>query len=258
MTSLALPWTVRRRRLATPLLILPGIIPGSSKHLSVNAVSFGSIVIEVRPTTLRRIVLGAERRIIWVLPKVFAGELPFSEPAFLDMFPKISDGTRPDLPQGAQELGLTDSLWEIAVRCLCTDPAQQPNMTEVVGLLRELLMPSLSLEADLLDFFKACMTWGGGDPEKAQKFADELDEVRHTGMHNVHSSHHESRHSTAQVFFGKTGRNIRSICKRCVAILTSFRPRFCSRKNPLNWRLLPSPRTITGACSRPPSTSALL
>ena len=125
------------------------------------------------------------------------------------MFLKISDGTRPDLPQGAQNLGLTDSLWEMALRCLRTDPAQQPDMTEVVGLLCELLMPSLSLEADLHDLFEGSHTQGrDGRREKAQGFADELDEVRHTERHNVNSSHRRSRHLTAQVFSRKKGKNI--------------------------------------------------
>ena len=122
---------------------------------------------------------------------------------------KISEGTRPDFPQGAQNLGLTDSLWEIILRCLQKDPARQPNMTEVVGLLREMLMASLSMEADLRDFFEVCKTRGrDGQGEKAQKFADELDEVRHTERHNIKISYHRSRRLTIRVFSRKNGNNI--------------------------------------------------
>ena len=127
-----------------------------------------------------------ERRIIRVLPKVFTGKASFSELPFSDIISKIEDGTRPNLPQGAQELGLTDSLREMILRCLHKDPVQRPNMSEVVGLLRELLMSSISREADLRDFLEICKTRGrDGQGEKAQEFADELDMVRHTERHNI-------------------------------------------------------------------------
>ena len=54
-------------------------------------------------------------------------------------------------------------------------------MTKVVGLLHKLLVPSLSIEVGLNDFFQVCKTRGKGrQREKAQEFADMLDEVRHT------------------------------------------------------------------------------
>ena len=69
----------------------------------------------------------------------------------------------------------------MALHCLHSDPAQRPNMTEVVGLLRELLMSSLYMETNLRNFFEVCKTRGtDGQGEKGRKFADRLDEVRHT------------------------------------------------------------------------------
>ena len=82
-------------------------------------------------------------------------------------------------------------------------------MAEVVGLLRELLTFSSSLEADLRDFLEVCKTRGrDGQGEKAREFADELDMVRHTERHNVWISHHGSRHWTAQIFPRKNGSSI--------------------------------------------------
>ena len=82
-------------------------------------------------------------------------------------------------------------------------------MTEVVGLLRELQMSSLFMEADLRDFLEVCKTRGmDGQGEKARKFADKLDEVRHIVRHNVNSSHHRSRHLTTRIFLRKNGSNI--------------------------------------------------
>ena len=122
---------------------------------------------------------------------------------------KISDGIRPDRPHEAEKLGLTDSLWEMTVRCWHQDPAQRPNIKEVIGLLRELLASSLSIEADLHGFFEVCKARGrDGQGEKAREFADELDEVRHAERHSINSSHRKSRHLTTQVFTRKYGRNI--------------------------------------------------
>ena len=52
-------------------------------------------------------------------------------------------GGRPARPQEARELGLTDLVWDMTVRCLHQDPVQRPKMMEVVGLARE--WPVLSL-----------------------------------------------------------------------------------------------------------------
>lgn len=82
-------------------------------------------------------------------------------------------------------------------------------MTEVLELLCEMVVSSLSMEAGLRDFFEVCKTQGkDGRGEKAQGFADELDEVRHTEMHITNSSHHKSRHLTTQVFARKNRSNI--------------------------------------------------
>ena len=176
-----------------------------------------------------------ERWIIRVLPKVFTGKYSSGEFAASAITSKVLAGTRPDRPQGTRILGLTDLLWDMTVRCWHQLHARRPNMMEVVGLLRKMPIASLSMEADLRDFFEVCKTRGkDGQGEKAREFADELDEVRHSGRRNVNSSHHTSRHLETQVFARKHGSNIYGTCKRCVALLTFFRPRFCSHKNPSN------------------------
>ena len=111
-------------------------------------------------------------------------------------------GERPDRPQEAQELGLTDSMWEMTVRCWHQDPAQRPTMTEVIELLRELLVSSLSTETDLNDFLEAHKTWDKDNSDqrkKAEEFSDKLDEVRHTEGHNITLSHHTSRFLKLQI-----------------------------------------------------------
>ena len=79
-----------------------------------------------------------------MLAKVFTGGHPFGELATLVITSKIINGGRPARPQEAQGLGLTDSVWEMAVHCWHQDPVQRPTMTEVVRLAREWLAFSLS------------------------------------------------------------------------------------------------------------------
>jgi len=59
---------------------------------------------------------------------------------------KIMGGERPARPPDAQELGLTDSVWNMTCKCWRQDPARRPTVTEVVGLLREWSVFFLSTE----------------------------------------------------------------------------------------------------------------
>ena len=79
-----------------------------------------------------------------MLSKVFMGGHPFGELTTLVITSKIMDGGWLARPQEAQELGLTNAVWEMAVHCLHRDPPQRPTMMEVVRLAREWLVFSLS------------------------------------------------------------------------------------------------------------------
>jgi len=79
-----------------------------------------------------------------MLLKVFTGGNPFGELTTPIITSKIIDGGQPARPQEAQELGLTDFVWEMTVRCWHQDPPQRPTMLEVVGLARERPVFSLS------------------------------------------------------------------------------------------------------------------
>ena len=78
-------------------------------------------------------------------PKVFTGRRPLSELTTPVFTSKIMDGGRPTCPQQGQEFGLTDSVRDMAVRCWHKDPTQRPTMKEVVRLVRELSVFSISL-----------------------------------------------------------------------------------------------------------------
>ena len=144
----------------------------------------------------------------------------------------------------------------MTVRCWHQDFAQRPNIKEVAGFLRNPSAPPRSMEADLREFFEVCKTRGrDGQGEKALEFSKDLDKVHHAEKHNTNSSHHKSRHLTTRIFPRTNGSNICGPCKSCVVPLSIFRPRFCSPKNPSNWRPLPLTRAVTRVYSRQPSRS---
>jgi len=88
-----------------------------------------------------------------MLPKVFTGRRPFSELTASVVISKIIDGEQPARPHEGQEFGLTDSIWDMAVRCWHKNPAQRPTMTEVVRLVREWPVLSISPGINIMTCF---------------------------------------------------------------------------------------------------------
>ena len=147
----------------------------------------------------------------------------------------------------------------MTVQCWHQDPAQRPTMTEVIGLLRELLVSSLSIEADLRDFFRECGTLEGNDRgEKAQEFADRFDQVCHVKRYDIRSYHHPSRLLAMVVFTNENASNIWGTCESCAVPLAYFHPRLRFRRHSLNVILLPLPQEVTRTYTRQPLTAAPL
>ena len=164
----------------------------------------------------------------------------------------IMDGKHPARPREAQKLGLTDSVWNMTVCCWLRDPTQRPAMTEVIGLLQEILTSSFSIEAGLMDFLQVCKNQGkDGQGEKVQEFADRLDEVRQL-RDTTSDSHHMSRVLKVQIFMKKNASSIWHTCDGCAVPLAFFHPRSCSHQNSLNVMLLPSTQAATQSCTRQP------
>ena len=167
---------------------------------------------------------------IRLLPKAFTGRPPFGEFATSIIISKIIYGERPARPQGGRKFGLTDLMWDMTIRCWHQDPAQRPMMTEVVELLRELLVLPRTVETDPRDFLQVCKTLAKENQgEKAQDFADRLDEVRHTEKYNIRSPHHTSRFLKIRTSTNKNAKNIWGTCKSCVVPLAFSHPHSRSR-----------------------------
>ena len=96
---------------------------------------------------------------IWMSPKIFTGRPPFSEFMAPAISSKIIDGERPARPREAQGLGLTDSIWNMMVRCWDQDPAQRPTMREAVRILREWPVFSFSPWNQHRNVFPAATGW---------------------------------------------------------------------------------------------------
>lgn len=70
----------------------------------------------------------------------------------------------------------------MTIRCCHQDPAQRPNMEEMIGFFRRSLLYSRFKEADPRNSFEACKTQGrDGLAEEARGFTEELDKARYTG-----------------------------------------------------------------------------
>ena len=89
-----------------------------------------------------------------MLPKVFMGR--HATPVITS---EVMGGEWSARLQEAQKIGLTTSVWEMAVQCWHRDPAQRPTMTEVVRIVREWPVFFLSPWNKYHDTFPAATGW---------------------------------------------------------------------------------------------------
>ena len=64
--------------------------------------------------------------------EVFTGKVPFEEQRDEAVVLRISQGGRPEMPQNAQEVGLTDEMWRLFESCWRQNPKKRPTMPKVV------------------------------------------------------------------------------------------------------------------------------
>lgn len=121
----------------------PEILEGADEITrEADVFAFGMVVTEVCPRTSPHPVFEMGGWMVRLtsesyLYKVFTGKRPFSEFTTPTIISKIMGGERPARSQKAQERGLTDLIWDVAVRCWHQDPLRRPTMMEVVRLVRE-------------------------------------------------------------------------------------------------------------------------
>ena len=64
--------------------------------------------------------------------EVFTGKIPFGEQKNEAVVVRISQGGRPEMPENAQEVGLTSDMWVLLESCWQQNPNKRPSMGEVV------------------------------------------------------------------------------------------------------------------------------
>ena len=64
--------------------------------------------------------------------EVFTGKIPFGEQKNEAVVVRISQGGRPEMPENAQEVGLTSDIWMFLENCWQRNPNKRPSMGEFV------------------------------------------------------------------------------------------------------------------------------
>ena len=63
--------------------------------------------------------------------EVFTGKIPFEKQENEAVAFLILEGSRPEMPENAQAVGLTSEMWEIIEACWQQDPVERPTTDEV-------------------------------------------------------------------------------------------------------------------------------
>ena len=71
--------------------------------------------------------------------EVFAGRIPFEEQKNEAVVLRISQGGRPEMPENAQAVGLTDEMWKVFESCWQQNPKIRPTIEEVVRRWQKLV-----------------------------------------------------------------------------------------------------------------------
>ena len=67
-----------------------------------------------------------------VVIEVYTGRVPFSGEPAATVPSLVLKGERPEMPQDAEQVGLTDDIWEFLKRCWHQNPKKRPATKEVV------------------------------------------------------------------------------------------------------------------------------
>ena len=67
-----------------------------------------------------------------VAVEVYTGEVPFQGDPPAMAASRVLKGGRPEMPRDAEQMGLTNDIWEFLERCWHQNPKKRPTMKEVV------------------------------------------------------------------------------------------------------------------------------
>lgn len=91
----------------------------------------------------------------------------------------LLEGKRPPRPNNSESLGITNELWDLLELCWGKDPSSRPTVNCVIGCLEGVASNwTADTTAFLLASEAGVQEVMGMEREKAQKIADDIDEVR--------------------------------------------------------------------------------
>lgn len=102
----------------------------------------------------------------------------------------VLEGKRPPRPNNSESLGITDEIWDLLELCWAKDDSLRPTVNHVVRYLEGVVEHwTADATAFLVASEAGLQEVMNMESEKAQKIADDLDEVRkHTSVQRSWSS----------------------------------------------------------------------
>ena len=119
---------------------------------------------------------GTDFRYRW---QVLTGAPPFAGQQAPELACQVLEGKRPPRPNGSKSLGITDEIWALLELCWARDASSRPAVDDVVVCLERAAKHwTEDAVASLLASEAKVQEEMDMEREKAQKIADEFDEVR--------------------------------------------------------------------------------
>jgi len=124
--------------MAPELLLADGADPDAGKpSQSSDMYAFAMVIWEVRTVYNCQLDKRSNRS------QIFTGRIPFDHiPSEYKILMDVSIGARPLRPEDAEEIGFSDSLWAVMLRCWLPESEQRPSCREVTEALTSLDGPT--------------------------------------------------------------------------------------------------------------------
>ena len=151
---------------------------------------------------------------------MLTGAPPFSNQQKPEVaFHVVLEGRRPSQPKNPESLGITNEIWNLLEVCWAKNASSRPKVGQVVGRLNEVAKHwTADPTAFLLASKAGVQEVLSMEPEKAQKIADDIDEVRKYVRVRSNQSADPNRQALDRVGVGKNTRKyLRCLQKLCGA-----------------------------------------
>ena len=145
--------------------------------LTSDIYALAMVIFEVRHSFTLSCWPGTDFRYRW---QVLTGTPPFAGQQGPELACQVVlEGKRPPRPNGSESLGITDEIWALLELCWAKDASSRPAVNDVVVCLERAAKHwTEDVTASLLVSEAKAQEVTDMEREKAQRIADEFDEVR--------------------------------------------------------------------------------